>query len=732
MAHSLEIKKSRAIFDSKHLSVSKTHQAPCIKDFDIIKPISRGAFGQVYLAKKKISSRLFALKAMKKKDVLNKNMMDQVVAERDALAISSKSPFVVQLFYSFQSNEKIFLVMEYMIGGDVKSLLHNLGYFQEEMALFYVAEMTLALEYLHKHSIIHRDIKPDNLLLSSTGHIKLTDFGLSYFTELRKPNFHDLLNTPGNISLKGKIFWRTPGQLQSLTSKFTFSAPRPKTEARAHSVMTKSRRDSITSLSQLNESDFMFSSPQDCTISRSKSIFNPILSTPLAAKTIASTPNIGEVSSKLAGTAKSNLTEDIEILTIQSRMRKRSFHDMRDESTLEDDTEKENFDDSKSKRLRVFPSSHSSLPSEINLSVVDMSTSFSTTEKQPQQQAVKKNFVQFHDEVQHFSHHGNEFSLDNPSIDLSTDNLNDTSGASNQENNISGVTALTDTSHMSISINKDFDSSLTKFTPSPQPKSLCAKDVSPSLTPKNASHSKYRTNIKTTPMQVLFVDDSDTSANLIDPHPTKRLLSVSDTSINVSTSLQKTPDGAPFKTPDGEPFIPGASPLSMKTPSQTPFRTPKTCIRGKATPAQKRKILGTPDYLSPEILLGRDYNESVDWWAVGVCFYEFMTGIPPFNDDTPELVFEHILDRDLLWPEGEEALSEPTVVAIERFLTVDPDKRPKADEVKTMDCFGSIDWNDIHNQQAPFVPQPDDNYDTTYFNAKNLANHLHMSEFDGS
>lgn len=69
--------------------------------------------------------------------------------------------------------------MEYMVGGDLKSLLGVYGFLEEAMAVFYIAEVTLALEYLHKHNIVHRDLKPDNMLISSTGHVKLTDFGLS-------------------------------------------------------------------------------------------------------------------------------------------------------------------------------------------------------------------------------------------------------------------------------------------------------------------------------------------------------------------------------------------------------------------------------------------------------------------------------------------------------------------------------------------------------------------------
>ena len=100
----------------------------------------------------------------------------QVVAERNALAIT-KSPFIVGLFYCLQSSDNVFLVMEYLIGGDLKSLLSVYGFFDERMARFYVAEIALALQYLHERDIIHRDLKPDNVLLDANGHIRLADFG---------------------------------------------------------------------------------------------------------------------------------------------------------------------------------------------------------------------------------------------------------------------------------------------------------------------------------------------------------------------------------------------------------------------------------------------------------------------------------------------------------------------------------------------------------------------------
>ncbi|XP_068641259.1 probable serine/threonine protein kinase IRE isoform X2 [Aristolochia californica] len=149
-----------------------------IQDFEIIKPISRGASGRVFLARKRVTGDLFAIKVLRKADMIRKNAVENILAERDIL-ISARNPFVVRFFYSFTCRENLYLVMEYLNGGDLYSLLRNLGCLDEEMARIYIAEVVLALEYLHSVNVIHRDLKPDNLLIASDGHIKLTDFGLS-------------------------------------------------------------------------------------------------------------------------------------------------------------------------------------------------------------------------------------------------------------------------------------------------------------------------------------------------------------------------------------------------------------------------------------------------------------------------------------------------------------------------------------------------------------------------
>lgn len=149
-----------------------------IDDFEIIKPISRGAFGKVFLARKRTTGDLFAIKVLKKLDMLRKNDVQRILAERNIL-ITVRNPFVVRFFYSFTCRDNLYLVMEYLIGGDLYSLLRKVGCLEEDIARIYIAELVLALEYLHSHGIVHRDLKPDNILIAHDGHIKLTDFGLS-------------------------------------------------------------------------------------------------------------------------------------------------------------------------------------------------------------------------------------------------------------------------------------------------------------------------------------------------------------------------------------------------------------------------------------------------------------------------------------------------------------------------------------------------------------------------
>ncbi|XP_064477555.1 microtubule-associated serine/threonine-protein kinase 3-like isoform X3 [Ornithodoros turicata] len=153
-------------------------KAPCEDDFETIKLISNGAYGAVHLVRHKETRQRYAMKKINKQNLVLRNQVEQVFAERDIMSFTD-NPFVVSMFCSFETKRHLCLVMEYVEGGDTATLLKNMGPLPVDIAKFYFAETVLAVEYLHSYGIVHRDLKPDNLLITNMGHIKLTDFGLS-------------------------------------------------------------------------------------------------------------------------------------------------------------------------------------------------------------------------------------------------------------------------------------------------------------------------------------------------------------------------------------------------------------------------------------------------------------------------------------------------------------------------------------------------------------------------
>ncbi|XP_036877827.2 microtubule-associated serine/threonine-protein kinase 2 isoform X6 [Manis javanica] len=151
---------------------------PSEEDFETIKLISNGAYGAVFLVRHKSTRQRFAMKKINKQNLILRNQIQQAFVERDILTFA-ENPFVVSMFCSFETRRHLCMVMEYVEGGDCATLLKNIGALPVDMARLYFAETVLALEYLHSYGIVHRDLKPDNLLITSMGHIKLTDFGLS-------------------------------------------------------------------------------------------------------------------------------------------------------------------------------------------------------------------------------------------------------------------------------------------------------------------------------------------------------------------------------------------------------------------------------------------------------------------------------------------------------------------------------------------------------------------------
>ncbi|CAN1274048.1 Serine/threonine-protein kinase 38-like [Linum perenne] len=154
-----------------------------IDDFEQLTVIGKGAFGEVRLCQAKGTGEIFAMKKLKKSEMLSRGQVEHVRSERNLLA-EVDSRCIVKLFYSFQDSEFLYLIMEYLPGGDIMTLLMREDILSEDVARFYIAESILAIHSIHQHNYIHskfatcRDIKPDNLILDKNGHLKLSDFGL--------------------------------------------------------------------------------------------------------------------------------------------------------------------------------------------------------------------------------------------------------------------------------------------------------------------------------------------------------------------------------------------------------------------------------------------------------------------------------------------------------------------------------------------------------------------------
>jgi len=151
------------------------------KDFELLRLLGKGGYGKVFLVKKicgKDCDKVFAMKVLKKATIVrNVKDRDHTKAERNILE-RVQHPFIVDLMYAFQTGGKLYLILEYLCGGELFMQLEREGIFMEDTASFYLAEITLAIEHLHSLGIIYRDLKPENILLDAFGHVKLTDFGL--------------------------------------------------------------------------------------------------------------------------------------------------------------------------------------------------------------------------------------------------------------------------------------------------------------------------------------------------------------------------------------------------------------------------------------------------------------------------------------------------------------------------------------------------------------------------
>ena len=215
----------------------KQRQKLTVYDFQPLSIIGKGAYGEVRLCKVKATGEVIAMKRMKKTEMKFKNQVKHIKAERDVLTRAAQSPWIVELKYSFQDAHCLYLGMEYLPGGDLMTLLMKKEILSEEEGRFYAAEILLGIEATHQLNYIHRDIKPDNILLDARGHVKLSDFGLCSYAvrltqeivphsfTLRRSQEDPELPQPSLATLPTQSFQRSRQYAQSTVGTPDYIAP---------------------------------------------------------------------------------------------------------------------------------------------------------------------------------------------------------------------------------------------------------------------------------------------------------------------------------------------------------------------------------------------------------------------------------------------------------------------------------------------------------------------------
>uniref|UniRef100_A0A0X3PC56 Serine/threonine-protein kinase greatwall n=1 Tax=Schistocephalus solidus TaxID=70667 RepID=A0A0X3PC56_SCHSO len=758
-----------------------TGEVPSISDFILIKPISRGAFGKVFLgAKKKDRSTLYAIKIMSKEEMKKKNLASQVTTERNALAVS-KCPYIVHLFYSLQSESYIYLIMEYLIGGDLKTLLMAAGYLDERHASLYTTEITIALEYLHQHGIIHRDLKPDNILITSKGHLKLTDFGLSTLNWSRALRASDILFTP-SVNNRQSKFFRTPGQIISLTTHLSFretptdssqkspgaSFPVTPVEYTDHSEMKPLDPDSVSlpdhCLSPPPSPPSIRVSSRGSRASMPNLVYLPPFSVNKHRGTGHSSnsatrknvtvkftlPGHSSTNTQAENPCDSSVSNRVAAPTTfmpQSKIAVTSIHSCGSDEYLLvhtplpkksslSDTGSTTDAEAMSPLRRAVSALALSVPAPLSPETPPTRRSCvaSTQEPKSHDKAVIPNSVQSG---------GDEEITERKLI------------AGSLAPKVSD-TAISELRSLSSLITPRI-TSRNRLTSEDLSNGFCLSDVNPAnmpllmlqppSPPPQLSHPPRTPRSLRRPLTALVTTDRRHRRTVKDI--TNHMHCIPETPLCSQPGIfLKTP--SKLFSSSGSTVTPVQATAPDHPTSELPSILKDSDVHNQddsstyqpRTPARKR-LLGTPDYLAPEMLrfpesLRAQDNPAIDWWAMGVILFEMLTGVTPFADESPEAIFNNILTADIPWPEADiegatstvsDCLSKPARHLITGLLSRSPEERMRVVAgIRRHEFFAHIGpWEQLGQVEMPFVPCPDDESDTGYFELRNKANNYKVS-----
>ncbi|CDS39576.1 serine:threonine protein kinase greatwall [Echinococcus multilocularis] len=539
--------------------------------------------------------------------------------------------------------------MEYLIGGDLKSLIMAAGYLDERPASLYMAEMVIAVKYLHEHGIIHRDLKPDNVLITAKGHLKLTDFGLSSVSWSKVLSPADVLYTPSATRMS-QAFSRTPGQIISLTTDLSFK----------NSQVTESSGASFKSHLITGAA------------------LNPFLS-----KLKSQISSIGgrddhyddQLGSRLPRSSSPVHCHYMALPRLRRALSAVKLHCPSDNSLASS---------SSTHSHGAAPGNHSEVTEEgdkENVPTTTFGLCFKTPSRPPRRAARTQ-----------------------APATISFDDIG-------QRKHITSA---------------DFNNAvcLSQLDPSKPPafgreSTPLQAQVTPLRTPRSLRRpSNLVTSQATGRGRGIKLDPQicKTASQLFD--------SSSSESVEASArSFDHEPPPPPLSLRlTGIPYDPQNSASFRYEPRKPPPSSAVAHLR-------PGHVFGTPEYLAPELLTYPQCqqaadNPAVDWWALGVILFEMLTGVSPFADDSLEEIFEHIIKLDIPWPVGEEVrLSEgggisPTAEALIRGLLErePPQRLETAKNIEQHAFFTQVGpWSNLQNVTMPFVPCPDDDADTCYF-----------------